>query len=105
MHHHNPPCRLVETTSPTIEPLTLAEVKTFLRVDQGNDDNLIGALITAARQFCESNTGRSLITRSYSLYTARGEAGRRPFTLPTPPLLSVTQVNIYAADNIATVFN
>jgi len=121
MHHHKPIYRLVETTPPAIEPLTLDETKTFLRVDQNNDDALISALITAARMFCESYTGRSLITRSYSLFLDRWpgacfvphfrpERRRLHFTastveLPYPPLLSVTQVNIYAADNSTTVFD
>ena len=67
--------------------------------------------------FCESNTGRALITRSYSLFLDRWPGVRfahrfRPehrripiahlageIELPYPPLLSVTQINIYAADN------
>lgn len=126
MHHHKPLYRLVETTPPAIEPLALDEVKAFLRVDQTADDNLISALITAARQFCEANTGRSLITRSYSLFLDRWPGAgfaRRLFVpevehariprevelcainLPHPPLLSVAQINIYAADNTSAVFD
>ena len=119
---HQPLYRLVETSPPAIEPLTLAEVKNFLRVDQTNDDALITALITAARLFCEGNTGRSLITRSYSLFLDRWpgvkfahrfrpERRRIPIALetcsvvlPHPPLISVAQINIYAADNSSTVF-
>ncbi len=120
---HQPLYRLVETTPPAIEPLTLGEVKTFLRVDQTSDDTLISSLIMAARMFCEVNTGRSLITRSYSLFLDRWPEVRHPrlfrpeqrrlpltlepsaINLPAPPLLSVTQINIYAADNSAAVFD
>jgi len=120
---HHPLYRLVETTPPGIEPLTLDEVKTFLRVDQTNDDALITSLITAARLFCEANTGRSLITRSYSLFLDRWPGARfthrfrpeqrripvapEPYAvgLPAPPLLSVTQINIYAPDNSSMVFD
>ena len=119
--NNQPTYRLVETSPPAIEPLTLDETKTFLRVDQSSDDNLISSLITAARMFCEGYTGRSLITRSYSLYLDRWPGARliRPFdserrhlypvadaiVLPYPPLLSVTQINIYAADNSSCAFN
>ena len=96
--HHKLPYGLVETAPPVIEPLTLDEVKNFLRVDQDNDDALITALITAARLFCEGYTGRSLITRSYGLLLDDWPA-LRVIELPYPPLQSVASVKIYAADN------
>lgn len=114
--------RLVETTPPASEPLTLAEVKTYLRVDHSNDDSLVTGMISAARQLCEGYTGRSLITRSYSLYLDRwpGKASSAWFDgvregadiplydgalpLPKPPLLSVTQINVYDINNSAAVF-
>ena len=118
---HHPIYRLVETSPPSTEPLALGEVKTFLRVDQDNDDALISSLITAARMFCEGNTGRSLVTRGYSLFLDRwpglrfthrfrAEHRRIPHMagvveLPYPPLLSVARINIYAADGGTTVFD
>lgn len=44
------------------EPITLAEAKNFIRVDHSDDDDLISALITAARQMCEEYTRRVLVT-------------------------------------------
>ncbi|MDE2337572.1 MAG: head-tail connector protein [Alphaproteobacteria bacterium] len=127
MHLPSPLYRLVETAPPAVEPLTLSEVKTFLRVDQSNDDNFITGLITAARMFCEAETGRALIERNYSLFLDRWpdeerysafdyrDAERRIPTplviaprgigLPYPPLVSVAQVNVYAADNSVAVFD
>ncbi len=127
MHLPNPYYRLVETAPPAIEPLTLSEVKTFLRVDQTNDDAFITGLITAARMFCEAETGRALIERNYSLFLDRWPNERddyafdrrdgarriptplvidpRGIALPYPPLVSVAQVNVYAADNTSTVFD
>ena len=114
--------RLTETTPPGAEPLTLDEVKTFLRIDHDNDDAFVSGLIAVARQFCENITGRSLITRSYSLYldawpsTASSgwwdgvregadiASSTAALPLPKPPLLSVTQVNVYAADNTSSIF-
>jgi uncharacterized phiE125 gp8 family phage protein len=93
--------RLVETTPPAVEPLTLSETKIFLRIDHSNDDDLVTGLIVAARQLCESVTGRSLIARSYSLYLDRWPA---VFSLPQPPLLSVTRINVYDANNTAAEF-
>ncbi|MFH1158057.1 MAG: head-tail connector protein [Pseudomonadota bacterium] len=118
----HPIYRLTETTPPASEPLTLAEIKTFLRIDYSNDDVLVTDLISSARQLCESATGRSLITRSYSLFLDLwpdasitewwdgvregadvGDKMRR-LPLPKPPLLSVTLIKVFAADNTSADF-
>lgn len=47
----------------TTEPVTLTEAKNFCKVDISNDDDLITALITAARQMCEKYTNIGFIER------------------------------------------
>ena len=59
------PLQLV--TPPAGEPISLAEAKQHLRVDGGDDDLLIGSLITAARQAAETITGRQLMTARWKL--------------------------------------
>jgi uncharacterized phiE125 gp8 family phage protein len=59
------PLQLV--TPPAEEPVSLAEAKQHLRVDSGDDDLLIGSLISAARQAAETKTGRQLITARWKL--------------------------------------
>jgi uncharacterized phiE125 gp8 family phage protein len=59
------PLQLV--TPPAGEPISLAEAKLHLRVDGGDDDLLIGSLITAARQAAETLTGRQLMTARWKL--------------------------------------
>ena len=36
------------------EPVTLAEIKTYLRIDGGEEDTLLAALIPIAREHCEN---------------------------------------------------
>jgi len=51
-------------TPPAAEPLSSAEAKLHLRVDHSTDDTLITALITAAREWVESYTGKSLVEQT-----------------------------------------
>ena len=55
--------------SPAIEPLTLADAKRQLNVDQDftDDDLVIARITTAARQYAETHTRSSFITQQWSL--------------------------------------
>lgn len=55
-------------TQPAAEPLTLAEVKEFLRVDHSDDDATLAIFITAARQLCESYTRLALMPTTFEEY-------------------------------------
>lgn len=54
-------------TPPVIEPISLADMKRWLREEQDFTDNdaQISGLITAARELVEGFTGRSLVTKGY----------------------------------------
>ncbi len=54
-------------TPPSVEPLSLSEVKLHLRVDLAEDDAKLLALISAARQYAEQECQRSLITQQWRL--------------------------------------
>jgi hypothetical protein len=58
---------LVLVSAPATEPVTLSDVKAFLRVDDTNDDTLIASLISSARRACEEYTKRAFITQTWSL--------------------------------------
>ncbi len=55
-------------TSPAAEALTLADVKAHLRLEDGNEDPLLAALIATAREHLERSTGLCLITQTWRLY-------------------------------------
>jgi len=77
------------TTEPLVEPVTLEEMKLHLRVDCTADDDLITALIVAARQWCEDYEHRAYITQTI---TATLDYLPNTIILPKPRLQSVTSI-------------
>ena len=71
-------------TAPAVEPLSLAEAKAFLRVETGDDDDVIGALITQSWRICVDSWP---------------DDGRLPI-LPAP-LQTLTAARVYNFDNVA----
>lgn len=57
-----------QTTPPIAEPLTLAEVKAHLRLDDGEEDALLSSLIATARDHLERETGLCLMAQAWRLY-------------------------------------
>lgn len=94
--------RVSLVTGPAAEPVTLEEAKLHLRVelDFPNDDALIRAFITAAREAIENETGRTLVTSSW-----RGTLDSFPCSdwidVPKPPLQSVSSITY--VDNAGAV--
>jgi uncharacterized phiE125 gp8 family phage protein len=72
-------------TEPTVEPLTLAEVKVHLREDltDASNDALITTLIAVARQACEHRVQRALMLQTLEPRLTPSPAPPTP--TPTPP--------------------
>ena len=58
-------------TPPIEEPLSLSEVKAYLKVTSADDDALITRILTAVRRACEAWTGRALVTQTWTLWLDR----------------------------------
>lgn len=54
---------VIEVEAPLVEPVTLAEMKHYLRVDSTADDDMISSMIQAAREKVEEITRRSFVQR------------------------------------------
>ncbi len=64
-------------TPPAAEPLSLIDAKAFLRVEHGDDDALIAALIAAARGHVEAFARCALVAQTWRLTLDRWpESGR-----------------------------
>jgi uncharacterized phiE125 gp8 family phage protein len=81
-------------TAPTIEPVTLNEVKAHLRVTSSTDNDKISNLITTVRQKLEDQLQIALITQTWKAFYAGwpGEDEEDAFILPIAPVASVTHV-------------
>ena len=91
-------------TPPALEPLSLAEAKAHLRLDTTDEDDLVTALIVAARQLIERETRRALITQTWRVIF---DAWPDPNTIriPLAPFISVTAVRIFDVANTPSVLN
>ena len=91
------------TTDPSIEPITVDELKLFARIDGNDEDTLLESFITAARLNCEGYLGRALIEQTITLMMDfwPGEV----IKLPRPPLISITAVETLDEDNNATEYS
>lgn len=89
-----------KTTDAETEPITTAQAKTALNIDHADDDTLIDIYIAQARKKVESDTGRSFINQTWTLYAdSFGEFENGIIYLPRAPLSSVTTIKYYDTDN------
>jgi uncharacterized phiE125 gp8 family phage protein len=88
---------------PAVEPVLVAEAKAHLRLDGGAEDDLVGALIVAARVMVESEIRRVLITQSWrAIVEGWPEEG---LMLPVTPAIGVDELRAIDADGAATVLD
>lgn len=85
---------------PAEEPVSLAEAKAFLKVDDTAEDGLIETLIGAARLHIEGVTGRALLAQSWRVVLDDWPESR-VVKLPVTPFISVTQIAAYDAAGAA----
>ena len=87
---------------PAVEPVPVVEAKTHLRLDGGEEDGLVGALIAAARIAVETEIRRGLISQKWRLWVERWPAPG--IFLPLMPAISVDEIRgIDKAGNITVL--
>lgn len=86
---------------PVLEPVSLAEAKAWLKVDGVVEDDLIRALIVAARLMVEAEIGQVLVGQNWRLVGDAWPAGEL-IPVRVGRILSVTGGRIFAADGSPT---
>lgn len=94
-------------TEPADQPVSLEEVKLFLRVDGDGDDTLITALIKAATIQAEKYTGRFFVERSVTASFSGADVTRcerYPFLkVRRAPLQSITSFQVEVDSSLEDV--
>lgn len=91
---------VVQVVGPTIEPLSLAEAKAYLRVVDNREDALITGFIKASRMLAEQETKQAFLTQTFRLSADGFECAHdgQEFWLPRSPLIDVLHVKYLDAD-------
>lgn len=82
---------------PAVEPVSLAQAKAQLRLDHDAEDDLVAALIPAARGLVEHRTRRGLVDQGWRLALDRWPR-RGPVRLAPRPVISVDAVTVFDGD-------
>ena len=89
------------TAGAIAEPVSLAEVKVHVKIDEEEtvEDDLLCRMITAAREYCEKYTGRSLASKTveYGIDNFPAE-----ILLPYGPVASVQSIKYKDSDGTET---
>lgn len=96
------------TTPPSGEPLTVAELKSWLRISTSDEDDVLQSLIVSARMTIEAYVRRFCMTQVWRLRMdgwPPSIADATPsITLPLSPFQSVVAIRTYdAASNVTTL--
>lgn len=95
---------LTNVTGPSEEPVSIEETRSHLREDSTEQDEIINALITAAREDGEDYTRQAWVTQTWDLKLDDFPDGDEPILVPKPPLQSITYIRYVAATgNTATL--
>ena len=109
------------TTSATTDPLTYSEIRDYLRLDEGVDEQILVTLLKMSVNFVENYTGRSLINRTITLFIdgidevdiALWEGmkvgpdlslRKRYIELPQTPVQSVSSISSFNDEDTETTF-
>lgn len=94
--------------APAIEPVSLADAKSWLREDGSDEDQLIQALIVSARMTIEAHTRRFLVTQGWRLvYDAWPDSvcAESTLVIPFSPFQAATAIRVYDANDVAQLLD
>ncbi|MCE2797773.1 MAG: hypothetical protein LW816_20815, partial [Planctomyces sp.] len=94
----------ITTSGPAVEPITLEEMKTRLRVSGCDFDDEVSDMLKAARLQVEADTYRKLITQTVVMYQEDFSSLLGPLDIRLAPIQSITHVKYYDRDDVLQTF-
>jgi uncharacterized phiE125 gp8 family phage protein len=84
---------------PLVSPISLVEMKAWLKINYSEEDDIINSLIASATTYVETKTRLALITRTYQCEGIINP--RRPIiSLPVAPVLNMSSVSLSVGSEI-----
>ncbi len=90
-------------TAPASEPLTLAQAKTFLRIENTADDEPVTRAIMAARHAAEQFLKQALLPQTWDFTQANPSASKS--RLPFGPAQSITSITLTTQEGTTSTMN
>lgn len=93
--------------APTAEPLTLDEAKVQCGVagDVTYHNEKLEALVKAAREKVETDTGRALMSQTWDMTFDLWPCGLGPIFIPKSPVSAITHIKYYDTSNVQQTLN
>ena len=85
-------------TDPAKEPVNIALARSHCRASDTEDEILIRALISTAREYAEGYQNRAYITQTFELWLDRWPSSDK-IKIPRPPLRVVNSIKYYGTDD------
>ncbi len=86
---------------PAIEPVSIADIRDWLKIDTSEEDTLLTTLVATARAALERHVRRAFVSQTWRfIYASTATDGA--MRLPLAPLLSVVELRVYDAAGAIT---
>jgi uncharacterized phiE125 gp8 family phage protein len=82
--------------------VSMAEAQAYARVETGEEEAILAALIRTASSLCETYTGQILVARPFEEILPPGAQWQR---LPLTPVRAIEEVAVLTADGTAVALN
>ena len=94
-----PQSKITATTGSEI--VTVAEAKSFIRIDTSDDDTLLDNMIKQARIWSENYIGKDIVAKTRKYYL---EQASSRFEIPFSPIASISSVTVEGVSSNYTTY-
>lgn len=89
-------------TAPSVEPISVTELKSQLRITGSSQDTMLAVLVEAARQHVEDYLRYSIMSATWELYLDSFPTSGECIYIQKSPVTAITFLKYYATDGTLT---